>query len=30
MRLDDRERLSCVKEAEVSSPSSFMKTGGKF
>ena len=30
MRLDERERPSCVKEAEVSSSSSFMRTGGKF
>ena len=30
MRLDERERPSCVKEAEVSSSSPFMKTDGKF
>ena len=30
MRLDERERPSCVKEAEVSSSSPFMRTGGKF
>ena len=30
MRLDERVRPSCVKEAEVSSSSPFMKTGGKF
>ena len=30
VRLDERERRSCVKEAEVSSSSKFMKTGGKF
>ena len=30
MRLDDRERLSCGKEVEVSSPSPFIRTGGKF
>ena len=30
MRLDERERPSCVKEAEVSSSLPFMKTGGKF
>ena len=30
MRLDERERPSCVKEAEVSSSSTFMKTAGKF
>ena len=29
MRLDERERRSCVKEAEVSSSSQFMRTGGK-
>ena len=29
-RLDERERPSCVKEAEVSSSSPFMKTAGKF
>ena len=30
MRLDERERPSCVKEAEVSSLSPFMKIAGKF
>ena len=30
MRLDERERPSCVKEAEVSSSPPFMKTAGKF
>ena len=30
MRLDKRERPSCAKEAEVSSSSPFMRTGGKF
>ena len=30
VRLDERERPSCVKEAEVSSSSPFMRTGGKF
>ena len=30
MRLDERERPSCVKEAEVSSLPPFTKTGGKF
>ena len=30
MRLDERERPSCVKEAEVSSSSPFMRTDGKF
>ena len=30
MRLDERERPSCVKEAEVSSSSPFKRTGGKF
>ena len=30
VRLDERERPSCVKEAEVSSSSPFMKTAGKF
>ena len=30
MRLDERERPSCVKEAEVSSSSPFMRTGDKF
>ena len=30
MRLDERERQNCVKEAEVSSLSPFMKTAGKF
>ena len=29
MRLDERERPNCVKEAEVSSSSPFMRTGGK-
>ena len=29
VRLDERERPSCVKEAEVSSTSPFMKTAGK-
>ena len=29
MRLDVRERPSCVKEAEVSRSSPFMKTAGK-
>ena len=29
VRLDERERPSCVKEAEVSSSSPFMRTGGK-
>ena len=29
MRLDERERPNDVKEAEVSSLSPFMKTGGK-
>ena len=30
MRLDERERPICVKEAEVSSSSPFMRTGGQF
>ena len=30
MRLDERERPSCVTEAEVSSSSPFISTGGKF
>ena len=30
MRLDERERPSCVKEVEVSSSSPFTRTGGKF
>ena len=30
MRLDEKERPSCVKEAEMSSSSPFMGTGGKF
>ena len=30
MRLDERERPSCGKEAEVSSSSPFMRRGGKF
>ena len=30
LRLDDRERPSCVKEVEVASSSPFIKTGGKF
>ena len=30
MRFDEREGPSCVKEAEVSSSSPFMKTAGKF
>ena len=30
VRLDERERPSCVKEAEVSSSSPFMKTAGQF
>ena len=30
VRLDERERPSCVKEAEVSSSTPFMRTGGKF
>ena len=30
MRLDERERPSCVKEAKVSSSSPFMRTDGKF
>ena len=30
MRLDDRERPSCVKEVEVSSSLPFIRTGGKF
>ena len=30
MRLDERERPSCVTEAEVSSSSPFIRTGGKF
>ena len=30
MRLDEKEKLSCVKEAEVSSSSPFMRTDGKF
>ena len=30
MRLDDRERPSCVKEVEVSSSSPFIRTGEKF
>ena len=30
MRLDERERPSCVREAEVSSTSPFIRTGGKF
>ena len=30
MRLDDRERPSCVKEVVVSSSSPFMRTYGKF
>ena len=30
MRLDDRERSSCVKEVEMSSASPFIRTGGKF
>ena len=30
MRFDERERPSCVTEAEVSSSSPFMRTGGKF
>ena len=30
MRLDERERPSCVKETEVSSSSPFIRTGGKF
>ena len=30
MRLDERERPRCVKEAEVSSSSPFMRTGGTF
>ena len=30
MRLDERERPSCVTEAEVSSLSPFIRTGGKF
>ena len=30
MGLDDRERSSCVKEAEVSSSSPFIRTGEKF
>ena len=29
MRLDDRERPSCVKEAEASNSLPFMRTGGK-
>ena len=29
MRLDEREKPSCVKEGEVSSKSLFMGTGGK-
>ena len=29
MRLDERERPSCAKEAEVSSSSPCMRTGGK-
>ena len=29
MRLDERDRPSCVKEAEVSSSSPFIRTGGK-
>ena len=28
MRLDEREKPSCVKEAEVSISSPFMRTGG--
>ena len=30
MRLDERERTSCVKEVELSSSSPFIRTGGKF
>ena len=30
MRLDERERPSCVKEVEVSGILPFMSTGGKF
>ena len=30
MRLDNRERPSCVKEVEVSNSSPFIRTGGKF
>ena len=30
VRLDDRERLSCVEKVEVSSSSPFTRTGGKF
>ena len=30
VRLDERERPSCVTEAKVSSSSPFIRTGGKF
>ena len=30
VRLDERERPSCVKEAEMSSLLSFIETGGKY
>ena len=30
MRLDERERPSCVKEAKVSSSLPFVRIGGKF